>query len=237
MDILQTLVSEFHLKQQHVENVISLLDDGNTIPFIARYRKEQTGSLDDQLLREIYERLQYLRGLEKRRSEIEAALTEQDKLTEELSGRLPEDAFLVVICGTNTVLREKLAARGLKRTRVVGFTEKMSLYMDAADLYLTKAGGLSTTEALVKRLPLLYVDAVGGCEKRNRDFMLARGWALGVEKNGELPQLAAELLSQPERLERLKAGMENSFTAIAAEKIIDAVESVLSDREGEKATG
>ena len=84
-----------------------------------------------------------------------------EELTEELSGRLPEGAFLVVICGTNTVLREKLAARGLKRTRVVGFTEKMSLYMDAADLYLTKAGGLSTTEALVKRLsPFTVMAAV-----------------------------------------------------------------------------
>ena len=67
MDIVQALCQEFHLKTQQCENVLRLIDDGNTIPFIARYRKEQTGSLDDQLLREIYERLQYLRGLDKRR--------------------------------------------------------------------------------------------------------------------------------------------------------------------------
>lgn len=60
MDIVQALCQEFHLKTQQCENVLRLIDDGNTIPFIARYRKEQTGSLDDQLLREIYERLQYL---------------------------------------------------------------------------------------------------------------------------------------------------------------------------------
>ena len=57
MDILTQLTGEFHLKAQQVESVISLLDDGNTIPFIARYRKEQTGSLDDQVLRELSERL------------------------------------------------------------------------------------------------------------------------------------------------------------------------------------
>ena len=88
MDIVQALCQEFHLKTQQCENVLRLIDDGNTIPFIARYRKEQTGSLDDQLLREIYERLQYLRGLDKRRGEIAAALEEQGNLTDELSDGL-----------------------------------------------------------------------------------------------------------------------------------------------------
>lgn len=63
MDIIALLCQEFHLKKQQCENVLKLIDDGNTIPFIARYRKEMTDSLDDQVLREIFERLQYLRGL------------------------------------------------------------------------------------------------------------------------------------------------------------------------------
>ena len=84
MDIQQILCNEFHLKPAQCENVLRLIDEGNTIPFIARYRKEQTGSLDDQILREIFERLQYLRSLEKRRSEIEAALEAQGNLTDEL---------------------------------------------------------------------------------------------------------------------------------------------------------
>ncbi len=88
MDIKATLCQEFHLAIAQCENVLKLIDDGNTIPFIARYRKELTGSLDDQVLREIYERLQYLRGLEKRRSEIENTLTEQGNLTEEISAKL-----------------------------------------------------------------------------------------------------------------------------------------------------
>ena len=67
MDIQQTLTEEFHLRTAQVNSVIQLLDDGNTIPFIARYRKEQTGSLDDQVLRELAERLTYLRNLDETR--------------------------------------------------------------------------------------------------------------------------------------------------------------------------
>ena len=88
MDILETLVAEFKLQRQHVENVIALLDDGNTIPFIARYRKEQTGSLDDQVLRELAERLTYLRNLNETREKYRTTIEEQGALTEELSAAL-----------------------------------------------------------------------------------------------------------------------------------------------------
>jgi len=88
MDILKALVAEFKLQRQHVENVIALLDDGNTIPFIARYRKEQTGSLDDQVLRELAERLTYLRNLNETREKYRATIEEQGALTEELAAAL-----------------------------------------------------------------------------------------------------------------------------------------------------
>jgi len=88
MSICEILCKEFQLKPSQCENVLRLIDEGNTIPFIARYRKEQTGSLDDQLLREIFERLTYLRNLEKRRTEIENTLREQGNLTDELSQKL-----------------------------------------------------------------------------------------------------------------------------------------------------
>jgi uncharacterized protein len=85
MDIIKTLISEFSLRQSQVDNVVKLIDDGNTIPFIARYRKELTGSLDDQVLRELSERLEYLRTLEKRRGEVLKSINEQEKLTAEIS--------------------------------------------------------------------------------------------------------------------------------------------------------
>ena len=76
------------MRPAQVSAAVELLDAGNTIPFIARYRKEATGSLDDQVLREMAERLEYLRNLDKRREEIRKSLTEQDVLTEELEGKL-----------------------------------------------------------------------------------------------------------------------------------------------------
>lgn len=85
MDMVTELSKEFHLVQQHVGNIIALIDDGNTIPFIARYRKEMTGSCDDQVLRELSDRLQYLRNLEKRKEEILESITAQGKMTDELS--------------------------------------------------------------------------------------------------------------------------------------------------------
>lgn len=88
MSINEILCKEFNLRPQQCENVLQLIDDGNTIPFIARYRKEMTGSLDDQVLREIFERLTYLRNLEKRRAEIENALSEQGNLTDDLRAKL-----------------------------------------------------------------------------------------------------------------------------------------------------
>ena len=88
MDFVQLLAKEFSLRPAQVQAVIELLDGGNTIPFIARYRKEATGSLDDQVLRELSERLEYLKNLQKRRLEIEKSLTEQDVLTEEMQQKL-----------------------------------------------------------------------------------------------------------------------------------------------------
>ncbi len=88
MDYSAALAGEFHLRPQQVQAAVELLDAGNTIPFIARYRKEATGSLDDQVLREMADRLEYLRNLEKRRGEIEKSLEEQGVLTEELRAQL-----------------------------------------------------------------------------------------------------------------------------------------------------
>ena len=85
MDFVTILAREFNLKPEHVKAVIDMLDAGNTIPFIARYRKELTGSMDDQVLRDLAERLEYLRNLEKRREEIAKALEEQGVLTDELT--------------------------------------------------------------------------------------------------------------------------------------------------------
>ena len=83
--IIQRLAQEFSVPAKHVENVINLLDEGNTVPFIARYRKEMHGGMDDQLIRQLADRLQYLRGLDRRRQEVKTAIENQGKLTDELA--------------------------------------------------------------------------------------------------------------------------------------------------------
>ena len=94
MDFVNRLAGEFKLRPQQVQAAVDLLDAGNTIPFIARYRKEATGALDDQVLREMAERLEYLRNLEKRREEIAASLDEQGVLNDELKAQLEKAATL-----------------------------------------------------------------------------------------------------------------------------------------------
>lgn len=84
MDILQKLTQEFSVKLWQVENAVKLIDDGNTIPFIARYRKEATGSLDDQLLRDLSDRLTYLRNMEEQKEKIIASIEEQELMTDEI---------------------------------------------------------------------------------------------------------------------------------------------------------
>lgn len=97
MDINKTLAQEFSLRQEQVDNTVALIDDDKTIPFIARYRKELTGSLDDQILRELYDRLMYLRNLEKRKEEIRTAIAEQEKMTPEIENAISAAATLVEV--------------------------------------------------------------------------------------------------------------------------------------------
>ncbi|MBQ8876130.1 MAG: RNA-binding transcriptional accessory protein [Clostridia bacterium] len=97
MDILQTITQEFNLQPTHVKNIVSLIDEGNTIPFIARYRKEMTGACDDQVLRSLFDRLTYLRNLEKRKEEVANAITEQGKMTDEIKAALEKATILTEV--------------------------------------------------------------------------------------------------------------------------------------------
>ena len=97
MNILQTITEEFQLTPTHASNIVALIDEGNTIPFIARYRKEMTGSCDDQVLRELFDRLTYLRNLEKRKEEVANSITEQGKMTDEIRDALAKAVTLTEV--------------------------------------------------------------------------------------------------------------------------------------------
>ncbi len=97
MDVLKTVTAEFNLKEEHAQNIVTLLDEGNTIPFIARYRKELTGHIDDQVLREFADRLTYLRNLEQRKEEVSRIIAEQGKLTDEITEALANAVTLTEV--------------------------------------------------------------------------------------------------------------------------------------------
>ena len=87
MDIIQVITQELKVEKWQVEAAVKLIDEGNTIPFISRYRKEATGSLNDEQLRALFERLTYLRNLEDKKNQVLKSIEDQGKLTEELKNR------------------------------------------------------------------------------------------------------------------------------------------------------
>ena len=118
MDIIQTLAQELDKNPQHVKNVVQLLDEGNTIPFIARYRKELHGAMDDTSLRTLEERLQYLRGLAERRETVKKSISEQGKLTDELAAAIDNAKTLAEVEDLYRPYKQR------RRTRATAAREK-----------------------------------------------------------------------------------------------------------------
>ncbi|MGI6008285.1 MAG: Tex family protein [Ruminococcus sp.] len=118
MDINQVLSEELHIKKWQAEAAVSLIDQGNTIPFISRYRKEATGSLNDEVLRNLYERLNYLRNLEEKKNQVMAIIEEQGKMTEELKNDILSAKTLVEVEDLYRPYRPK------RRTRAIIAKEK-----------------------------------------------------------------------------------------------------------------
>lgn len=141
-------------------------------------------------------------------------------LAEYLPQQIPYNSLLVVICGNNRRLYKSLTKYPLPdNMRVLGFTSRMPLYMDAADLILTKPGGLSTTEAAVKALPMLFIDAVPGCETRNIEFFLKNGFADMRDSVLGLCDTVCDLLENDEKLKKMSAVLETEFAGCAAQSI------------------
>lgn len=155
MDIIQTLTSEFSLQKWQVENTIKLLDEGNTIPFIARYRKEAHGTLNDQVLRALSERLEYLRNLDKRREEVSATIIALEKMTPELEAALSKASTLAEIEDLYRPYRPKRRTRasvakekGLEPLADVIFAQAADSAdpMTLAEAYIDPEKGVETAE-------------------------------------------------------------------------------------------
>ncbi|MBR7135647.1 MAG: RNA-binding transcriptional accessory protein, partial [Clostridia bacterium] len=152
MNILERITNEFNLRPNHVENIVELLDQGNTIPFIARYRKELTGHIDDQVLREFSDRLNYLRNLEKRKEEVRSAIEDQGKLTDEIVASLQNAETLTEVEDIYRPYKQK------KKTRAtVAIAKGLEPLADVIQAQDQRTGNVSDLAAP-------YVDAEKGVE-------------------------------------------------------------------------
>ena len=141
MDILKQLAEELNIRVEQVQATVQLIDEGNTIPFIARYRKEVTGSLDDEVLRNLDERLTYLRNLEEKKNQVLSSIEEQGKLTDELREQILAAKTLVVVEDLYRPYRPK------RRTRATIAVEKG--LQPFADLILAQETDKSLEEEAV----------------------------------------------------------------------------------------
>ncbi|MGN0173669.1 MAG: Tex family protein [Acutalibacteraceae bacterium] len=158
MDILKVLKEEFKLKDFQVENTVKLIDDGNTIPFIARYRKEMTGSLDDQTIRELNDRLAYLRNMDEQREKIIATIEEQGALTEELKNQIENAETLTELEDIYRPYRPKRKTRAsvakekglapLAEYIYSGDSDEKAIYEKAAEFINEEKGVESIEQAL-----------------------------------------------------------------------------------------
>ena len=142
MDIIQVITQELKVEKWQVEAAVKLIDEGNTIPFISRYRKEATGSLNDEQLRALFERLTYLRNLEDKKNQVLKSIEDQGKLTEELKKQILDAQTLVVVEDLYRPYRPK------RRTRATIAKEKgLEPLADIILLQMTKEPKKKEAEA------------------------------------------------------------------------------------------
>ena len=154
LNISKTIADELNIKEHQVENTINLIDSGNTIPFIARYRKEVTGNLSDEILRQLGERLNYLRNLEKRKEEIIRLIDEQGKLTEELTNSINNASILSELEDIYRPYKQKKRTRATiaKEKGLEPFANIIYLQMEKKDInelakeYINPEKGVETVE-------------------------------------------------------------------------------------------
>ena len=186
MDYSKVLAQQFNIKEEYAANIIALLDDGNTIPFIARYRKEMHGSMDDQLIREFSEKLEYLRNLDKRREEIRGLIEAQEKLTDEVAASLEKAQTLSELEDIYRPFRPKRKTRaGVAKERgleplalAVIKQEKGFSPSKAAEEYIDEEKGVnSADEALQGAMDIIAEQISDSAEirKRLRDIVRSQG--------------------------------------------------------------
>lgn len=196
MNIPKIIADELSVKQWQVEKTIELIDDGNTIPFISRYRKEVTGSLNDEQLRNLDERLTYLRNLDEKKSQVLATIEEQGKLTDALKKQIEDAMTMVAVEDIYRPYRPKRRTRATiaKEKGLEGLANIISLQMtkrtiaEEAEAYISEEHGVaSAEEAIAGAVDILaetYADNAG-YRTHIRDLTRRKGLLVSVAKDAD----------------------------------------------------
>lgn len=194
MEILNVLQQEFSISELHIKNIVELIDDGNTIPFIARYRKEMTGSCDDQKLREINDRLTYLRNLKKRKEEVLNSIDEQGKLTDEIAQAVAQATTLAEVEDIYRPYKQKRKTRasvakekGLEPLAELLFSFQLKgvELTDIASDYVNEEKGVNTPEEALQGASDIIAEWVSDspeARKVLKDLINKRGLVKSVAK-------------------------------------------------------
>ncbi len=241
MDILKVISDELNIKLSQVEATVKLIDEGNTIPFIARYRKEVTGSLNDEVLRNLDERLKYLRNLEDRKATVIASIEEQGKLTEELKKQIEEAATLVLVEDLYRPYKQK------KRTRAIIAKEKgleplaniITLQMtnkpveeEAADYISEEKGVADVKEAIAGALDIIAESISDEADYRTyiRNITFKEGMLTSVAKDAEAESVYEMYYNYTEALPKVAGHRVLAINRGETEKFITVKVEAPEDR-------
>ena len=220
MDMIQTLAQELNKDPRHVENVVRLLDEGNTIPFIARYRKELHGAMDDTSLRTLEERLQYLRGLEERRDTVKKSIEEQGKLTEELAAAIDSAQTLAEVEDLYRPYKQKRRTRatvarekGLEPLAALLFAQERDCPRpeDAAAGFIDSEKGVETAADALQGANDIIAEWISD------DAAVRKSLRELLERRGTLRSLAA---TEEDSVYRLYYNFEQSLSRLQGHQIL-----------------
>lgn len=144
--------------------------------------------------------------------------------------KLPYDFQIVTICGNNKRIKNKIDNHNFsKKVYNIGFSDKVDVYMDACDFIITKPGGLTVSEALAKKIPMILTDPIPGHEFRNREFLINMGAAMANSKTYPIDEVVAQLLSHPQKLEIMEKGINLIRKPDASKSLIEFIENLKND--------
>ena len=196
MDIIQIITQELNVEKWQVEAAVSLIDEGNTIPFISRYRKEATGALNDEQLRTLFERLTYLRNLEDKKKQVLSSIEEQGKLTEELKKQILEAQTLVVVEDlyrpyrpkrrTRATIAKEKGLEGLANIVLLQMTEK-SIEEEAEAFVSEEKEVKNVKEAIAGAMDIVAesISDEADYRIRIREMTMKKGMLVSVAKKPE----------------------------------------------------